>query len=340
MAMANAFYQYRTTLSSKNETSGEESSEEESAEGESSDEESSEECLESFRRFFREDVTVFQLYKRQVREIKKLHGIRTSESIEAVFSMIRTISKGHKHSFQRFSGLDFNEPRNRCAYLLRYATCHTGLVRKAMWNIFQRELLFVDKLKNKDELNIVSLGGGPGNDILGFCSALQEFSNCVTSFDFTVVDIKDGWSGILDSLIQKTKSSEFESLSFSKMFKNVNVSSSFILADLIDKRISENEDLTNALNAADVVLMVKLTSFHSTKAKSQIVTNVCEAMRKRCILVFIDCPYPKECFQSVSCVRKIYKKKLKYQFDSSSCPVSKILNIKKSRATVAVFVKV
>ncbi|KFM68374.1 hypothetical protein X975_06926, partial [Stegodyphus mimosarum] len=288
--------------------------------------------------FVSDDLTVLKLYRKEAYAIAEKHDVEICDIVQAIVSMKQIISQGHKNKFQNFAGIDFNKPVNRSAYLIRYAACHTGLVKQAMWRMFHRKpSIFVDMLLNREYFNVVSLGGGPGSDIVGFCSALQEFSNCINSLDLTVVDIKAGWVGVLQSIIEKVICCEFKNFSFSQMLKDVSVCTQFVVADLTNEKFSENEDLIDALVVADVVLMVKLTSFLPPEEKLHLILNVSEALHKGAMLIFIDCPYPSESFELATSMVNLYEEQIKYDLDNSAlgAPVA----IESSQATVAVFKK-
>ncbi|XP_035228495.1 uncharacterized protein LOC118200640 [Stegodyphus dumicola] len=289
--------------------------------------------------FVSDDLTVLKLYRKEAYAIAEKYDIEICDIMQAIVCMKQAIAQGHKNKFRNFAGIDFNKPVNRSAYLIRYAACHTGLVKQAMWRIFHRKpSIFLDILLSRVYLNVVSLGGGPGSDIIGFCSALQEFSNCINFLHLTVVDIKAGWVGVLQSIIDKVICCEFKNFSFSQMLKDVSVCTRYVVADLTNETFSENEDLMDALGVADVVLMVKLTSFLPPEEKLQLILNVSEVLHKEAMLIFIDCPYPSECFEQAKSIVNVYEEQIKYDLDNSAlgAPVA----IESSKATVAVFKRV
>ncbi|GFR30769.1 uncharacterized protein TNCT_621071, partial [Trichonephila clavata] len=66
--------------------------------------------------------------------------------------------------------LDYNYLSNCLGYLHRYAACHTALVLSVMIRMFHKcpppEIRRLLALKN--DLNLVCIGSGPGNDLLDF----------------------------------------------------------------------------------------------------------------------------------------------------------------------------
>lgn len=73
----------------------------------------------------------------------------------------------------RFSDLDFNKEDTLCGYIDRYADHGAGLARCKILEALEncRELR---SILEKSHLSVVSLGGGPGNDAIGFCSAMSR----------------------------------------------------------------------------------------------------------------------------------------------------------------------
>lgn len=232
----------------------------------STDDDSESSCDDNFNEDFNnEDRLISRLYRKVVDEIMLINKLGESKVNVALDEMKQEIFLGHKKGFRRFRGIDFNKPKNCCGYLRRYAVCHTGLVKQIMWKFFKNKKnsvlskLAKNEIVKENHLKVVSLGGGPGNDMVGFCSALQEIFHSTTEIDIYVIDVSKGWETVFPTILRKAATGNFGS--FTEFVKKIKINTGFMEADLTSKGIFENKLLSNCLAEADIVLMVKLTSF-------------------------------------------------------------------------------
>ena len=215
--------------------------------------------------FNNEDKLISRLYREVVDEIMLINKLREYKVNVALDEMKLEISQGHRKGFRRFRGLDFNKQINCCGYLRRYAVCHTGLVKQIMWRFLKGRKtsaltqLAKNEIIEQNHLKVVSLGGGPGNDLVGFCSALQELVNSIREFDLYIIDICSGWKTVFPTILRKASKGNFGS--FTEYAKKIKINTGFMAADLTAKGIFENECISICLADADIVFMVKLTSF-------------------------------------------------------------------------------
>lgn len=151
---------------------------------------------------------------------------------------------------------NYSQTKVVCGYLSRYATHTAGLVRTRILEAVCNCLELKSALKKEGELRVVSIGGGPGSDALGFCSALSELGlDGWTSLDITVVDAAEGWRECVTLLDQHLREGEFGSVS--KMFKERKVTMSFVQANLPG---DPEKDIRcyDALTKADIILECKM----------------------------------------------------------------------------------
>ena len=66
------------------------------------------------------------------------------------------------------TGINYNDPITRFAYIYKYVTSHANLVN----TIIKGSQTLVDVFE-KDKLNIACIGGGPGSDFLGILKYLM-----------------------------------------------------------------------------------------------------------------------------------------------------------------------
>ncbi|GIY00686.1 uncharacterized protein CDAR_517921 [Caerostris darwini] len=91
------------------------------------------------------------------------------------------------------SEIDYTKKGNCLAYLHRYATCHAALVAEAVTDILESSssTILTSKLDNR-ALNVMFLGGGPGNDFVGFLTALYGRRDRLFYLNVTIVDKMSG----------------------------------------------------------------------------------------------------------------------------------------------------
>lgn len=223
--------------------------------------------------FNQEDKLICRLYRQVVDDIMSCHKLREMYVDSAIQAMKEEIFQGHKKGFRRFHGIDFCKPVNCCGYLRRYAVCHTGLVKHIMWNFFTHadpcSAFATFEITQRKHLKIITLGGGPGNDLVGFCSALREIPNGVKELDMYIVDVSEGWNVVFPKILRKAKDTDFGS--FSHFVKEMKINTGFMAADLTASNMFKNKTLLATLRKVDVVLMVKLTSFLSDTVTADLI---------------------------------------------------------------------
>lgn len=288
--------------------------------------------------FINEDWKIAELYRTIVDDLMADKKLEESDVDWAISKMKEDINLGHKNGFRRFR-INFCKATNRCAYLRRYAVCHTGLVKQAIWRIFtrKRNTHARDIIFATSRLKVASLGGGPGNDLVGFCSALQETTNTIKELDLKVVDVGQGWVSTFPSILKRASNSDFGSLS--SLLKKMKIETSFIQADLIsDEVYKDGTSLSSVLAEANVVLMVKLLSFLSDKETENVIPKVVERMQAGALLIVMDHPFDEDLFWRISSLSHVYHHHHEYELSFKParfhCPA-----IGTSRAYIGVFEK-
>ncbi|GFQ82300.1 uncharacterized protein TNCT_454111, partial [Trichonephila clavata] len=155
--------------------------------------------------------------------------------------------------------LDYNYLSNCLGYLHRYAACHTALVLSVMIRMFHKcpppEIRRLLALKN--DLNLVCIGSGPGNDLLGFLSALYGKHFGLLDLDITIVDKMAGWELVFLETVRRLKLGECGNVS--KIFSDLKVKTSFMIGDM-KHQDSWSNNLKRKLINADVMLLSKFLS--------------------------------------------------------------------------------
>ncbi|GBN04649.1 hypothetical protein AVEN_238652-1 [Araneus ventricosus] len=262
------------------------------------------------------EKTIGSFYTSLVAHLMKKFSIQERDISFAIQCMIRLYKKVKEGELR--SDVEFNEKETCIGYLFRYAACHTALVLKASTTVFDSPDNKLNLKLENTSLNIMFLGGGPGNDALGFLLFLYGKHEYIRDLSITVVDKKHGWEEFFKEIIDLYKRIKIPTFMRERnIFKCVNVISSFIAADLTNSSDWSDEELLNKLKHADVVFFVKSLSNIPDTMKSIVLQNVNENIKAGCLLIYIDCPYPHKLFSSMeSSLKLVYKdERKKYDFD-------------------------
>ncbi|CAL1273287.1 unnamed protein product [Larinioides sclopetarius] len=221
-------------------------------------------------------------------------------------------------------------------YLHRYAPCHSIMISDSISTILNSPSTNVlsEKL-SKNKLNIMFLGGGPGNDFVGFLTALHSYHNSILDLDVTVVDKMSGWEDIFIETVHKLKESEYGEVYH--VFDDVNITTSFISVDL--KNCDEwSIEMQNNLKKADLLFLVKCFSHVPNHDKLDVLQNIILYMKIGALLIFVDSPYPYKVFASVSrSLRPVYKSSKKSYHLKAKMLKFGFYNITACKAEIRVF---
>lgn len=235
--------------------------------------------------------------------------------------------------------LDYNDLNNCFGYLHRYSACHTALVRNVLKRVFHvspppaiKRMLCV-----KDSLHVISLGGGPGNDIVGFISALYGRHYGFLHITFTLVDQMAGWQEVFNQTVKMVRRGNYGNAS--ALFKDCQVQETFLRADLTNK-FSWKDNLQKRLENADIFLLVKVLSVVPDGQKALFLQNIVSTMKPGSLLIYIDTPFPQEAFATVGkwldCVYQCHKEKFQYNYEVERFGYA---NITTCQAFVRVYVR-
>ncbi|GIY03975.1 uncharacterized protein CEXT_515441 [Caerostris extrusa] len=183
-----------------------------------------------------------------------------SISTRHLISNYRLVKKGRLPS-----EIDYTKKDICLAYLHRYAICHASLVAEVVIDIFESSSssILTSKL-DKRKLNVMFLGGGPGNDFVGFLTALNGRCDRLFDLDVTIVDKMSGWEDIFTETVKELRKGEGSYEKVGSIFDEVNVFPTFIEADLI-RNDEWTYEMKNKLESADIVFLVKALSHISDK---------------------------------------------------------------------------
>ncbi|XP_055934504.1 uncharacterized protein LOC129963930 isoform X1 [Argiope bruennichi] len=255
-----------------------------------------------------EHAFLLQFYETLVDELMgkfSIGHLDIRSSLQYMISNHRRVVKGQLPSETDYCNISY------ClGYLHRYAACHSVLISDSVSAILNSSSSYVLNTKlSREQLNVMFLGGGPGNDFVGFLTALHSYRDYLLNLDVTVVDKMSGWEDVFNETVQKLKKSGYGKVYH--IFDDVAITTSFISADL--KNGDEwNTDMQSKLQRADIVFLVKILSHVPNDAKLDVLENIILHMKPGALLIFADSPYPSREFESVARrLRLVYKSRKK-----------------------------
>ncbi|KFM60119.1 hypothetical protein X975_16282, partial [Stegodyphus mimosarum] len=178
---------------------------------------------------------------------------------------------------------NYNDPAHRCAYLHKYAMCYTGMVRtlfEMAVNVNADIRYYID---SKKCLNVCSLGGGPGTDIIGILTVICSFGYFPAIM--TVVDYAGEWQITFKNIIEEIKSSFPERVR--QMVSSNYFKYQYLNGDLLSQ-VTMNSNIRNALMSADIVTMVKFISAAACNKTRKMVKDIFGCTKPGALLIFID----------------------------------------------------
>lgn len=177
---------------------------------------------------------------------KKISYEAMDAAISAVIVSFR-YSEGH-----RFSEVDYNREDMCCGFIFRYAAHGAALARCRILEGLDRcpEL---KSILRKKEVTLASLGCGPGNDAIGFCSAMSRAKFSGTLKKIFLVDAISNWSDYAFKAVRLLCQGGFGEVSDLFQRKKVEIV-------LFRQRTLPEQLNTLRLSQFDVVLICKLMS--------------------------------------------------------------------------------
>ncbi|CAL1273285.1 unnamed protein product [Larinioides sclopetarius] len=175
-----------------------------------------------------ESSVLLLFYGRLLEDLMQNFFVSSSDvrgSIQLLICSYKLVNRG-----QLPLEIDFNCIQYCLGYMHRYGASHMALVFEAVSTILKKSIVFLSMM-SKEKLNVVFLGGGPCNDLLGFLAALHGRHNLL-SLNVSVVDKMPGWKNIFMGTVDRLRRGDFGEAG--RVFRDLNVTSSFISADLTE----------------------------------------------------------------------------------------------------------
>jgi hypothetical protein len=157
-----------------------------------------------------------------VREVVKVfiskRAAETNQAEGEIQAKIRQQADKTSDQYRQPSpSIDYHDSICRIAYLYRQGPAQAAVIERVL---LQSEHLRAI-LKNKRELRVVAIGGGPGTELLGLIKLLAKVPNNLANITFDVLDLVPQWGDTWDQFKRKVKQNT--SLTIEANFRPVDV---------------------------------------------------------------------------------------------------------------------
>ncbi|XP_023227070.1 uncharacterized protein LOC111627687 isoform X1 [Centruroides sculpturatus] len=182
-------------------------------------------------------------------------------------------------------GIDYNRSSYRCAYIYYFGYYHTAMVEYLLLKFKnEKESKFNDMMMYKNfNMNICSLGGGPGFDLIGLLKARSYFVRmCMKKLKCTVIDLCNGWEISLRHVRQSFLSGVGSTYNSFQVFD----------FDLVEANLCKplESNVKQVIAEADVVNMVKFVSAVPCDGKRNMeyLHRIFALMKKNAYVFYVD----------------------------------------------------
>ena len=134
--------------------------------------------------------------------------------------------------------LQYNDPLCRIAYLYAYVGAHANLVDNALLYFDPLSSIVRKKIRSGGVLEVCSLGGGPGSELLGFVKFIDRICDPEDRIDlrFTLIDKVQEWDESWNALVNGLEENFTEDYGSSRRDWPIVVHRSFLSQDLLQIR--------------------------------------------------------------------------------------------------------
>ena len=229
-----------------------------------------------------------ELVRRVIEEAVDLHAKITEQSVEDVLAQIRShIAKTSDEYFKEEPDIRYEDPLCRLGYLYMNAPVNATL--------FEKVLIESDDLRRKIRgssqgiLNICSMGGGPGTELLGITKFFLQHQTIVPprKIGFTVIDNVQQWSDTWGQLAEASEE-ELRTSLVSDGVELPTIADHFLSFDVLDSTNYAN--FLVQFSKIDMVVFNYLFSENKTKLEGArpALEHLSKITSEDCAFVIID----------------------------------------------------
>ncbi|XP_072025474.1 uncharacterized protein [Amphiura filiformis] len=203
--------------------------------------------------------------------LERIPTITQEEEVRDALKQTSAIYKYNLHdSHVRIS---WSDPVYQCAYVFLYFVRHSNLVYEIM---YLNSHHFNSTWKYHSEINVCSIGGGPGTDIAGVVAFLEDPGVDIGSdLRCVVLDLFPEWESSWDCIAPN--------LPFSRL-NSVDVK--YVHFDLLQKPSGTN---SRNIESADLITFVKSFSTVNTDSRVwEVLSDIMKVLKPGAFILFID----------------------------------------------------
>ena len=220
-----------------------------------------------------------------IEEALERHKLNTGQTVDDLLRGVNDHIEANSRAHRTVAPvIQYDDPLCRLAYLYMHAAANATLFE---WVIPRsRDLETVISDASREVLNICSIGGGPGTELLGLTKYLRNRRDLIPprKISFTVIDSVTAWA---DTWTQLADATEDELRAwFSGELPTV--APMFLQYDALDTSICRTHAVQ--LSKCDVVVFNYFFSENKTRLDlaDEAVTKLVETTRPDCVYVVID----------------------------------------------------
>ncbi|GBM30134.1 hypothetical protein AVEN_78527-1 [Araneus ventricosus] len=229
----------------------------------------------AYRRLEEEKEIISLFYDELISDLIKNHSAEENQIEQAIEVLV------FNYSQMRFGrtpyGCDYNNIYHCIGYLHRYGSSHSRMVFEIMHEVWRLPLNDIIYMRVKQNLNVTFIGSGPGNDFVGFLSAMHGMCGFILNVNVMCVERMSGWENVFSATIEKL--AKGNSGYAGNVYKRLKIKSSFLKCDITDISGLE-QNLKQTLAATDMLFIVKVFSTIPDEKKLRTLTRRGELMAK------------------------------------------------------------
>ena len=229
--------------------------------------------------------TLRRVIEEEVDQISENSGQTVPEVLKEVLARIKATSSQHYSDDD--PEIEYGDPLCRIGYLYSHAAANATVFEKALSDSDYPS----QKMRNasRSTLNICSMGGGPGTELLGISKYLSQRPHLPQPrrIEFTIFDEVPEWADTWTQLAEASEEELHSSLGSSGIEPPV-ISPKFLGYDVLDP--STYKKFPHVFRKADMVVFNYLFSENKSRldAVHQALVELAKTTREDCTFVVID----------------------------------------------------
>ena len=229
----------------------------------------------------------FRLLKSVIENAIELHANETDQTKQAVLEQMNNYIIETSRQYREVEPqIHYDDPICRLGYLYMNAAANATLFEKVLY--FSRDARDILTNSAQDTLNVLSMGGGPGTELLGLVKYLRNQDDLPPRrIDFTVIDNVFQWSETWRALAIAAEH-ELRSSLIQDGIEPTAIAPMFLPFDVFDH--SQYRGVAGQCRAADLVVFNYIFSENKTKLDEarKAIEQLSNLTSDECVFLVID----------------------------------------------------